>query len=413
MRYKLLIVIIILALIPAFYALTSLASSSSNIKFFISEEVKPCLTSGGNAKPCDINNSADLLVLNMTHNLRNSWVSHSLNNCSEIPTRGSYIDNTTVEFITPTLEKVIAKVSLRDISVTDSENNSIGVPATTQGSLSTNIGSTMQDYSPKPISWMDLPYWTESSGSNLEGNRNAVLIEFVDESGLPKEVASFGAWFGDLETRSDVLPASVIAYDRNWNALSSKTNIFENTGTDLSMCGSSTSLGQGCGNQTTRWIGFTDLDSRYLQKVLITVGEDDLGGDGSREHLSFTGPTIIRNFGCVATNTPTLTPTMTQTPTAIPTNIPLPSPTFLPTAIPTSTILPSPTLTPIPSPTVKPTLTQLPSPSSNPTPTSKLNGSDCCNQKPMKRMITNLIKSLVKLLEEFQFGKLRLYSWYR
>jgi hypothetical protein len=413
MRYKILSAIALVGLIPTFYGLSSVASTPDNIKYFISDEVKPCLTSGGNAKACDIYNPAELLVVNMTHNLRNNWVSHSLTNCSEIPTRGNYIDGSTVEFLTPTNEKVVAKISLRDISVIDSQNNSMGVLATTQGSLNSTIGSTMQDSSPKPITWMDLPYWTENVGSSLEGNRNAVLFEFFDSAGFPTEVASFGAWFGDLEARSDVHPATIITYDRNGNPLAPKVDITENIGTDLSKCGSSTSLGQGCGNQTTRWIGFTDVDTRNVQKVLVTVGEDDIGGDGSREHLSFTGPTIIRNFGCVATSTPTLVPTMTETPTAVPTNTPLPSPTYIPTATPTSTILPSPTFTPMPSSTIKPTTTQSPRSSSTPTPTAKHTGSHCCDNKPNKKILTRIIKYLIKLVEVFHFGKFKLYSWHR
>lgn len=437
MRYKILSAMTMVGLIPTFYGLSSFASAPDNMKFFISEEVKPCITSGGNAKACDINNPADLLVLNTTHNLRNSWVSNSLNNCSEVPTRGDYLDGSTVQFLTPTLEKVIAKVSLRDISATDSENNSIGLPASTQGSLSTTIGTTMQDYSPKSISWVDLPYWSESSGSNVAGNRNAVLFEFYDEAGLPLEVASFGAWFGDLETRSDVLPASITTYDRNGNTTAPKNNIFENVETDLSKCGASTSLGQGCGNQTTRWIGFTDVDNRNVQKVLVTVGEDDLGGDGSREHLSFTGPTIIRNFGCTTTSIPTVSPSVIATPSLATTSTPQPSPTFIPTATPTTLILPTPSSTltpspafiptatptapilispsasPLPSPTAKPTTTQYPS--STPTPTTKQNGNGtyCCNRKSIKTIISNFINYIVRLFEEYQTGKNRRFWWYR
>ena len=48
-----------------------------------------------------------------------------------------------------------------DLSEEDLTNTkSIGTLANTQGIINANITSTMQDYSPKPISWLDLPYWT-------------------------------------------------------------------------------------------------------------------------------------------------------------------------------------------------------------------------------------------------------------
>lgn len=362
-------------------------AENEGIKFFISNEVVPCLTSGGNPKTCDQYNSTDLLVLNTSHNLRNDWVKYNLDRCTTIPIRGNYIEDNKVEYIFPSGEKIYSTIKLMDLSTTDIDNtNSIGTPASTQGYLNTNSTSAMQDYSPKPISWLDLPYWTENSGSSTSGSRNALLFEFYNAEMNPTGINSFGAWFGDLETRSDGITGFTRAYDSTQNALTENIVILENNGTDLNLCGDTTGVGKGCGNHTTRWIGFSELNEARIQKLLITVGEDDLGADGSREHISFTGPTIAMASTCVTPTvniipSPSTTPTPTSIPTILPsvaleptptntiiptqTNIPSPIPSLtpLPTAIITSTVAPSQTILPTTTPTpslLSPTLTPSP-----------------------------------------------------
>jgi len=350
------------------------------VRFFISNEVSPCITSGGNPKNCDQYNPSDLLVLNTTHNLRNEWVKYNLDRCTTIPIRGNYIEDNKVEYLFPTGERIYSTTRLMDLSFNDVvDTNSIGIPANSQGNLNINTTSSMQDYSPKPISWLDLPYWSESSGSSTSGSRNALLFEFHDSEMNPIGVNSFGAWFGDIETRTDSVPAFARVYDSAQNSLTQNIIISENDGSDLNQCGNTTGVGQGCGNHTTRWIGFSELSNTRIQKLLVAVGEDDLGADGSREHLSFTGPTIAMASTCatptvniipspsttpIPSPTPTVLPTITIEPT--PTNTPSPIPTFtstpIPTVVITSAITPSitssPTTTPNPtveSPTITPT----------------------------------------------------------
>lgn len=341
------------------------------IKFFISNEVESCLTSGGNPKNCDPNNSAELLVLNTSHNLRNDWVKYNLDRCSTVPVRGNYIEDNKVEYTLPSGEKIYSTTKLMDLSEEDLTNTkSIGTLANTQGIINANITSTMQDYSPKPISWLDLPYWTESSGSSIAGSRNALLFEFYDAWMNPKGINSFGAWFGDLETRTDNIPAFTRAYDSQQNSLTENITIPQNADTDLTLCGNTSGLGKGCGNHTTRWIGFSELSEARIQKLLITVGEDDLGADGSREHLSFTGPTISMTSSCATPTvniipSPSSSPTPTSTPTILPsvTVEPTPTNTIIPSPIPTSTPLPTATITVTVAPTETILSTTKPTPS--------------------------------------------------
>ena len=355
-------------------------AENEDIQFLISKEVAPCLTSGGNPKNCDQYNPAELLVMNSAHNLRNDWVKYNFARCSTIPIRGNYISDNKVEYVFPSGEKYYSTTTLMDLSISEIiDTNSVGIPATTQGIINTNITSSMQDYSPKPISWFDLPHWSENSGSSMTGSRNALLFEFFDDNMNPVGINSFGAWFGDLETRSDSISAFTRVYDSAQNALTGNIIIPENIDTDLSQCGNTSGVGIGCGNHSTRWISFSHLSDSKIQKLLVAVGEDDLGADGSREHLSYTGPTLILSSVCP---TPTLnssvvpSPTITPSiiiPTFIPTNTILPSPTFTPTPLPTATNTPTPTYAPTltPTSTLVPTFTVTPSalPTSAITPT--------------------------------------------
>lgn len=51
-----------------------------------------------------------------------------------------------------------------------------------------------------------------------------------------------------------------------------------------------TGTGAGCGNVTTRFIGFAS--DVVIAKMIVVVGDDDLGGNGFKEHLSFAAPLI-------------------------------------------------------------------------------------------------------------------------
>lgn len=308
-------------------------------EYFISNEVGPCLTSGGNPKACDISKPNEALVLSTVESLRTEWMITSQKICSEAVMSGNFLDGNTIEF-TGTNQKISATVTLRDLNLDDINSpNSLGTKAITQGNLTTTTTSTMQDSAPKPLSLVTLPYWTENAGSNAPNSRNGVLFEFFDENKNPVEVNSFGAWFGDIETRSNVLPAFMRLYDKDDNNLSENILIQETENTDPTQCGTTSGSGKGCGNSTTRWIGFhSPLPS--VQKLLIVVGEDDLGSDGSREHLSFTGATLAVLSNCPIS--PTLTP--------------------LPTTMPLPTFLPDPTSTPVsntPEPTVSPLPTEI------------------------------------------------------
>ncbi len=153
--------------------------------------------------------------------------------------------------------------------------------------------ATLQGTAPRPSSLTTGSYWNESGGD--ANNRNGVLFTFS------RPVSAFGAWFGDLETRTDGsgTPARLRLLDPAGNRIGRDIQIVPTTASNGT---TSTTINQrdcggnfnGCGNNSTRWIGFVDTTARVKQ-VLVIVGDDDALGavSGNGEHLSFIGVNLV------------------------------------------------------------------------------------------------------------------------
>ena len=48
----------------------------------------------------------------------------------------------------------------------------------------------------------------------------------------------------------------------------------------------------GCGNNTTRWLGFVADPALPVVRMVVIVGDDDAGGSGFDEGMGFIGPTL-------------------------------------------------------------------------------------------------------------------------
>ncbi|HMY81157.1 MAG TPA: hypothetical protein PK048_04960, partial [Candidatus Absconditabacterales bacterium] len=146
--------------------------------------------------------------------------------------------------------------------------------------------STLQDTAPKPFSLKDSFFWNEESAGSTT-SKNGILFEFN------QPIGGFGVRLGDVETRTDGtgVAAEVKLFDIYGNLI--QTRFIQPTLGDQSTCGGSTSTSSPseCGNETTRFVGFTD-NTYQVASMLIIVGDDDAGDDGFREHLSFVGPTV-------------------------------------------------------------------------------------------------------------------------
>ena len=181
-----------------------------------------------------------------------------------------------------TASGITVTTSLHDVTDADlSIPNSVGSVVTGNAQFSTN--DTLQGDAPRPASFYNTNaqprYWNENSGSTI--SRNAVLFNFSEP------VTAFGAWFGDLETNPNGTSAIVRLLDANGNRIGDDI-VVSPTG-DPSLCGA-TSF-RGCGNRTTRWIGFVD-DASQVKQMLVVVGDDAPGETGNREHISFLGATL-------------------------------------------------------------------------------------------------------------------------
>lgn len=188
-----------------------------------------------------------------------------------------------------TYNSVTVTAALHNIVVSDADCD--GTINGNQGNLSDT--DTMQDSSPRPEQFYNAGnqprYWTENAGSS--SNRNAIVFEFSTP------IRAFGAWFGDAETRNDGMatPMLLRLVDSSGNRIGNDTEITPNGTPNQSICGGGapSSSPSACGNETTRWIGFTDsMMTPRVSQAIIIIGDDDLGGNGNTQHMSFIGATI-------------------------------------------------------------------------------------------------------------------------
>ena len=180
----------------------------------------------------------------------------------------------------------------------------LGSAHTSGASLST--AANMQDVSPRPASLYNAStqpaFWTDTGGDNQ--TPNAVRFTFATP------VKSFGAWFGDLETRTDgyARPAWLRLLDSSGNRIGgdipvTPTDLHNGTTTtavNQNLCGSTPpGTDTACGNQSSRWVGFVDsAASARIKHVVVIIGDDDFGDDAGTELLSFIGMDIVQeDFG--------------------------------------------------------------------------------------------------------------------
>lgn len=163
-------------------------------------------------------------------------------------------------------------------------------------------GCTMQDNAPKASSAVAGDYYLNQL-NNLRG-LNGIRLTFSTP------VQAFGAFVGDLETSLRGTTAFLRLLDNN-GALIADVPIpsslglsggiaAENTQCDTSNVPGADVVAQGlapgCGNGSTRWIGFVS-NSPVAQAVVVVGDNDPLpGGLGLTEKLSLMGVTVVRTL---------------------------------------------------------------------------------------------------------------------
>jgi hypothetical protein len=123
-------------------------------------------------------------------------------------------------------------------------------------------------------------YYNVISGTGEGTTRDAIEFTF----GRP--VLGFGSWFGDLESRvaGGGVAALMRLYDESGTLLS-ETTITPTATT----CSNATT---GCGNDTTRWLGFVADPTEPVSRMVVIVGDEDVTGTATAEGLSIIGPTL-------------------------------------------------------------------------------------------------------------------------
>ena len=148
----------------------------------------------------------------------------------------------------------------------------------------TNSGLSLQGNAPRPASLVgnaacsngNGTVYTESGGTGEATTRDALTFTFS------RPVWGFGAWFGDLETRTDGqgVPAIVRLLDTG-GAVVEQFQVAPDV--TQSAC---SSAANGCGNNTTRWVGFT---GRLASSMVVIVGDEDATGTALDEGIGFIG----------------------------------------------------------------------------------------------------------------------------
>ena len=179
--------------------------------------------------------------------------------------------------------------------------NTTGVPAFDSVQINGSPrGCTMQDNAPRPSTAAGGDYYFNqlNNGRGLNG----ILFTFSTP------VQAFGAFFGDVETSLRGTTAFIRLLDSAGNLVADRplTSTLGLTGgivaenaacdqrTTLDAQVTAQGLAPGCGNGSTRWIGF--ISATPVAQALVVVGDNDVlpGGRGLTEKLSVMGPTVVR-----------------------------------------------------------------------------------------------------------------------
>lgn len=207
------------------------------------------------------------------------------------------------DYVDPMTSQSVA-VTLELVQIPIGENSCTGETTTAGSSPILSNSSSLQSSAPRPASLYDSAdqplFWNDvRGGASNDNQRNAVIFSFA------QPVQSFGLWVGDMETRTDGsgTPAILRLLDAAGNRIGQDIEIESTTLydgnppdpeiVDQSLCGGTDNNEPGCGNQSTRWVGFVDSSgASRVQQILLIVGDDDSAtgnNNGDSEHISFIG----------------------------------------------------------------------------------------------------------------------------
>ncbi len=232
-----------------------------------------------------------------TEILQNEW----RNRAAEFGVcEGSYITGDLSAAVIDAINTNEMTLNFAGINITLSNRDMDGpLQGSPGGDVTLSTSSTLQDGAPRPENLVtgSPSFYSETTGS--DGTRNGTLITFD----VPQSV--FGIWFGDLESNSMGTEAFIRFFDNTGAQIGTDTPIPSSTqwldseGIAEGDCGGSI---RGCGNRTSRFVGFIADEDTPVTSMVVVVGDDDLGDFGLREHMSAIGPTVPTDFSCGDSN---------------------------------------------------------------------------------------------------------------
>jgi hypothetical protein len=164
--------------------------------------------------------------------------------------------------------------------------------ATMQGGENAPRPASLYNTANQPLVYDEIQ---ASAQPNRINSANAVVFTFS------APVKGFGAWFGDVETRTvgGGDPAVVRLLDASGNRIGSDVLIQPTAGSQAG-CGNSN---VGCGNQSTRWLGFTDTNAAArVKQMVVIVGFQGGTSSWGDQRISFIGPTLPITFTAAPAN---------------------------------------------------------------------------------------------------------------
>ncbi len=136
--------------------------------------------------------------------------------------------------------------------------------------------------------------YDEIEQSGRDNTINGLVFTFSNP------IKGFGAWFGDVETRTDGsgVPLTVRFLDSAGGRIGDDV-VIEPRAVQTG-CGNSN---VGCGNSVTRWIGFTDTNATArVKQIVFIIGYQGGSGSVNTQRFSFIGPTLPVTFTAAPVN---------------------------------------------------------------------------------------------------------------
>ncbi|SIT88352.1 hypothetical protein [Microbacterium sp. RU33B] len=162
----------------------------------------------------------------------------------------------------------------------------------------TGAGLTLQGGAPRPSVILGNTGCTNGNGfafTSFGGAGENTTRDALDFT-FSRPVLGFGAWFADLETRTDGagIPALLRLYDSAGVLLSEQT---------IAPVGSQAGCGgdiAACGNNTTRWVGFVADTATPVSRMVVIVGDNELAGGAVNVGFGFIGPSLVTDRAGIA-----------------------------------------------------------------------------------------------------------------